>query len=171
VLKTPLPPVPSRVVKSSNIHLGNGLRQVRTQKTPFLSLKNDSKYHERRINNLVESRNFQSTQSSHAACSNLCLHSLPHTLSVLSLLRTFYQVLTYLYCSIIVCCVQRHSFSVTCNVKQLLWKHLRIYQIIVILFTCNDAVLLNTVRDRQVTSDCRRPETARTTRVYKVHWI
>jgi len=29
------------------------------------------------------------------------------------------------------------------------------------------AVLLNTARDRQVTSDCRGPETARTTRFYK----
>jgi len=114
----------------------------------------------------VESRNFQSTQSSHAAS-----RWSRHTLSVLSLLRTFCQVLTYLYCRIIVCCVQRHTFPVTCNVKQLLWKHLRIYLIIAILFTCNDTLLLNTVRDRRVISDWRRPETARTTRVGYVKCI
>jgi len=34
------------------------------------------------------------------------------------------------------------------------------------LFTYNHAVLLNTVRDRQVISDCRGPETAMTTCVY-----
>jgi len=35
------------------------------------------------------------------------------------------------------------------------------------LFTYNYAALLNTIRDPQVISDCRGPETARTTCVYK----
>jgi len=58
-----------------------------------------------------------------------------HTRSVLSLLRTFFRVFTYLYCRLIVCSVQRHTFSVICNVKQLLWKHLRINRITTPLFT------------------------------------
>jgi len=58
-----------------------------------------------------------------------------HTLSVLSLLWTFFRVFTYLYCRLIVCSVQRHTFSVIGNVEQLLWKHLRINRIMTPLFT------------------------------------
>jgi len=75
----------------------------------------------------VESRNFHSAQSSHPTCSNLSVCVDRYTLSVLSLFRTFSRVLTYLYCHIIVCCTQRHTFSATCNDKKLLFQHSNIH--------------------------------------------
>jgi len=90
----------------------------------------------------------------------------PHTLSILSvaniLLSVDIPVLLYFSC-----CMQRHTFTVTCNVKNYFLNFYASVAAITTLFTYNYAVLLNTIRDRHVISDCRGPETARTTCVYK----
>jgi len=117
--------------------MGKGVRNPWCWKPPFLALKNDTNYHERRKYEeiIYRKKEIFTLHKVLIRHDRTCVCVDRHTLSVLSLLQTFFPVLTYLYCRIIVCCTQRYTLSVTCNVKQLLWKHLWFYRIIATLFT------------------------------------